>query len=299
MLASKKKIVWDFQEPNKNQIKKSIYRYNTDKRKNISTLFTVCEESKCPNQVECHQEGDVTFLIGGDICTRSCKFCNIKSGRPKSLEVIRQVEEKLLLQEIKSIQKKTVVLTSVTRDDNEQGLAQYFASLIRKIKKDTTQIEVLIPDFHAKKEYLNTIAKESPTVIAQNIEVVKRLSRSIRPQGNYQTTMNVFLYLKKNHPHIILKSSLMIGIGESLEEIKDTLLDLKNVGIDIITVGQYLQPSIEQVKVEKIYCEDEFLLIEKYILELKFSAYAVGSYVRSSFHASQMIDTVKRLLTMG
>ncbi|RME89113.1 MAG: lipoyl synthase [Candidatus Hydrogenedentota bacterium] len=257
-------------------------------------VSTVCEESRCPNRYECSAAGVATFLIGGRVCTRACGFCHILTGKPPAMELFRKKEEKEILDYVTSAHLQAVVITSVARDDDEEGLANHFASITRKLLDARVDVEVLIPDFHANPALLNIIASAKPTVIAQNMETVKRLTKKVRPQAGYERTLNVFRYLKKEHPNIILKSGFMVGLGETLSEIKELLQDLQEAGVEIVTIGQYLRPSQKQLPVEKIYSENEFQDLKMIVQDMGFEAYEIGPFVRSSYMASRTIEAIKQ-----
>lgn len=257
-------------------------------------VHTVCEESKCPNRYECSQEKIATFLIGGRLCTRSCSFCHIATGKPLPLNDFADKEVYDILYSIDMLGSKYVVITAVARDDDELGLANHFNNLTSLIAKKNVEVELLIPDFHAKKKYLDIIANSNPLVIAQNIETVNRLTKKIRPQAGYEQTLSVFQYLHNHYPKIILKSGLMIGLGETLDEIEELLLDLKNNYIDIVTIGQYMQPSKKQLNVAQIDTENIFEKLEKMVTDIGFLGYEVGPFVRSSYMASKTMESVKQ-----
>lgn len=258
-----------------------------------SNIHTVCEESRCPNRHECSSVGIATFLIGGRLCSRSCKFCHIATGKGPPLSKIAEFEKKDILEYAINNKLKYVVITSVTRDDDENGLALHFADLVASLNRLNIEVELLIPDFHANEQYLKTIGFSNPLVIAQNIETVERLSAHVRPQAGYNRTMDVFRFYKKVFPDIILKSGFMVGLGETEKEIDTLLKDLYRVGVEVITVGQYLQPSKDQLPVEKIYTENEFRVLEEKINTTGFLGWEVGHYVRSSYMASRTIEAIK------
>lgn len=257
-------------------------------------VHTVCEESRCPNRAECSAASVATFLIGGRHCTRACGFCHIETGRPEAMAHLREKETRDILEYARNTGLKTVVITSVARDDDEPGLAEHFAEITRELRAQDIDVELLIPDFHAKASLLDVVCESSPTVLAHNMETVKSLSKKVRPQAAYERSLDVFRYVRERYPDVILKSGFMTGLGETAEEIEQLLKDMKEAGIEIVTVGQYLRPSPEQLPVEKIYSLDDFREIETKIKELDFYAYEVGHFVRSSYMASRTMARVKQ-----
>ena len=276
-------------------VKKIPWNFNhQDQLLKWNHLHTVCEESKCPNRHECSTAGIATFLIGGRICTRACKFCHIETGKPPAYESIRQKETDDLLKAAEQSDAKYVVITSVARDDDEISLAEHFAELTLLLKKKQIDVELLIPDFHLKYQILDIVAKSSPLVIAHNMETVNRLSEMIRPQAGYERSLKIFEYFHKNWPKIILKSGFMTGLGETMAEIDELLEDMKSNKIEIVTVGQYMRPSQKQEPVRKYYTLREFKEIEMLIKEKNFKAWEVGPFVRSSYLAAKTMEKVIR-----
>jgi len=255
-------------------------------------LHTVCEESKCPNIGECFSKKTATFLILGDVCTRGCKYCSVKKGTPKPLN---PEEPKNLAKAAKSLGLKYVVITSVTRDDLPDGGAEHFAKCIRELKREIpgVKVEVLTPDFKGNIGFLDKVLRENPFVFNCNIETVERLYPRIRLGGRYEWTLKLLRYAKKYYPHIWTKSGLMVGLGENWDDIKRTLEDLREVGCDILTVGQYLQPTKRQMEVVKEYTEGEFKKIEELAKELGFKYAFVGRWVRSSYKAWEISTKAK------
>ena len=254
-------------------------------------LHTVCEESKCPNIGECFANRTATFLIMGDVCTRGCRYCSVRKGTPKPLS---PAEPKNLAKAAKELGLKYVVITSVTRDDLPDGGASHFAACIREIKREIpdAKVEVLTPDFRGKTELVDTVLRENPFVFNCNIETVERLYPKIRLGGRYEWTLNLLRYSKENYPHIWTKSGLMVGLGETWDDIRKTLEDLREAGCDILTVGQYLQPTKRQVEVVKEYTEEEFERIKELAGELGFKYTFVGRWVRSSYKAWKVASGV-------
>ena len=251
-------------------------------------LHTVCEESKCPNIGECFSKKTATFLIMGDVCTRGCRYCSVKKGKPKSLN---PNEPKNLALAAKRLGLKYIVITSVTRDDLPDGGASHFAECIREIKREIpdAKVEVLTPDFQGKTELVDIVLRENPFVFNCNIETVERLYPKIRLGGRYDWTLRVLKHAKENYPHIYTKSGLMVGLGETWDDIRKTLEDLREAGCDILTVGQYLQPTKKQVEVVKEYTEEEFERIRELAGELGFKYTFAGRWVRSSYKAWEVV----------
>lgn len=249
-------------------------------------LNTVCENARCPNKNECYTKNTATFLIMGDCCTRNCRYCNISCDRPKPLDLD---EPKRVAQAVLSLGLKYSVITSVTRDDLPDGGAEHFANCIYEIKKISpdTKIEILTPDFKGDKNALNTIIKAHPDVFNHNIEAARKIFQIVRPQGNYQTSLDILKYIKENSD-ILTKSGLMIGLGETFENIEETLLDLKSAGCDILTVGQYIQPSKNHIEVAKYYTLDEYEKLKTLANKIGFKKYQIGPLVRSSYRAVEL-----------
>jgi len=263
---------------------------NIKKRLRTAKLHTICEEARCPNLAECFSRGTATFLILGDVCTRDCRYCNVNHGNPGSLNLDEAKEVAL---SVKNLGLKYVVITSVTRDDLNDGGAQVFHDSIVEIKKinPKCKVEVLIPDFNGNETSLTKVLNAKPDVLNHNIEVVKELFKSIRPQGNYDTSMNLLKLSKKIDSNIPTKSGFMIGIGETHYQILDLLDDLKKTHVDFLTIGQYLQPSKTHEKVMKYYTPKEFEEIKKLAYEKGFKHVESGPLVRSSYKADNTILT--------
>lgn len=253
-------------------------------------LNTVCEGARCPNKSECYARNTATFLIMGNVCTRNCRYCNIGTARPEPLDL---EEPKRVAEAVKDLGLKYAVITSVTRDDLPDGGAEHFKNCIDEIRKiSDAKIEILTPDFRAKQESLNIIIKANPEVFNHNIETVKSLFKTARPQGNYENSIQVLKYIKENS-NIITKSGLMVGLGESINEIEETLIDLKNAGVDIVTIGQYIQPSKTHLEVAKFYTPEEFEELKKLAEEVGITNYQIGPLVRSSYQASNSYKNAK------
>ena len=258
-------------------------------------LNTVCEGARCPNKSECYSHNTATFLIMGNVCTRNCRYCNISSAKPEPLDLN---EPKHIAEAVKELGLKYAVITSVTRDDIEDGGAEHFKNCVDEIRKIcNAKIEILTPDFkprdlapqekvQALNSYapLDTIIGANPDCFNHNIETVKTLFSTARPQGNYDWALEVLKYVK-NNSSIVTKSGLMVGLGETLTQIEETLCDLKNVGVDIITIGQYIQPSKAHLEVAKFYTLEEFEELKTLARKVGFKNYQIGPLVRSSYHA--------------
>ena len=254
-------------------------------------LFTVCEEAKCPNLAECWSARTATIMILGDTCTRACKFCHVKTGNPKGFINAEEIENSAQMVHIMNL--RYVVITSVDRDDLPDGGAHHFAAVVKsiKIKNPHTEVEVLIPDFKADPNSMHILAQSNPLVIAQNLETVKRLTHPVRDRrAGYDQTLQCLQFYKEHYPHIKTKTSLMLGLGEHWEEIYQTLEDIKNVGVNIITFGQYLQPSLNHLPVQKFYTPDEFSELKRISLRMGFDFVASGAMIRSSYKAGDYLD---------
>ncbi len=248
-------------------------------------LFTVCEEAQCPNLGECFGHGTATFMIMGGICTRRCPFCDVAHGKPKALDV---EEPKHLADTIKAMGLSYVVITSVDRDDLRDGGASHFASCIAAARAQSPElkIEVLVPDFRGRMEIaLTELAKALPDVFNHNLETVPRLYKQARPGADYQWSLTLLQQFKAAHPHIPTKSGLMLGLGETDEEIIEVMRDLRAHDCDMLTIGQYLQPSLHHLPVERFVTPEAFEKLADTAKQLGFSNVASGPMVRSSYHA--------------
>lgn len=257
-------------------------------------LATVCEEAKCPNISECWSARTATVMILGDTCTRACKFCNVKTGNPKGFINSEEIENTSRMVSIMSL--RYVVITSVDRDDVADHGAGHFAAVVERVHQDhpETKVEVLIPDFGVVEERMHRLAQSNPYVIAQNIETVKRLTHPVRdPRAGYEKTLECLKFYKTHYPHIQTKTSLMVGLGETWKEIQETLEDLRAIGVDIVTFGQYLQPSKRHLNVEKFYTPEEFEELKRMALKMGFKFVASGPLVRSSYKAGDFLDYVE------
>jgi lipoic acid synthetase len=250
-------------------------------------LHTVCEEASCPNIGECFGKGTATFMILGDLCTRRCPFCDVAHGKPKPPDADEPLH---LAQSIAAMKLKYVVITSVDRDDLRDGGAQHFADCIREIRTYSphTKIETLVPDFRGRLEVaLEKLAACPPDVLNHNLETVPRLYKQCRPGADYANSLKLLKDFKVDFPHIPTKSGLMLGLGETDEEIMDVLRDLREHHVEMLTIGQYLQPSIGHLPVMRYVTPEGFKVFEQAALEMGFSHAACGPMVRSSYHADQ------------
>lgn len=266
---------------------------DTDTTRNVrkilkhNCLNTVCENARCPNKNECYTKNTATFLIMGNNCTRNCRYCNISCNRPEPLD---PQEPKHIAKAVKDLGLKYAVITSVTRDDLPDGGAQHFANCIYEIRKISpdVKIEILTPDFKNKKEALDIIINAHPDVFNHNIETVRAVFKTARPQGNYDTSLDVLKYIKQNSD-IQTKSGMMIGLGETFAQIKETIEDLYSIGCDILTIGQYIQPSKEHLPVAKYYSLEEYEELKKLAASIGIKNYQIGPLVRSSYNAASLV----------
>ncbi|AVP87117.1 lipoyl synthase [Candidatus Phycorickettsia trachydisci] len=256
-------------------------------------LNTVCQEAACPNIGECWSQKHATVMLLGSVCTRACRFCNVKTGRPDLLD---PHEPENVAKACQRLGLKHIVITSVDRDDLEDGGANHFAqtiSLIRQTSPDTT-IEVLTPDFLRKDGAIEVVVKARPDVYNHNLETVPRLYTSIRPGARYFHSLNLLQQVKKLDPTIFTKSGIMLGLGEEEVEIAQVMDDLRSADVDFITMGQYLQPTPKHAKVAKYWSPEEFLRLEKIARSKGFLQVASGPLVRSSYHAGKDFEKLKQ-----
>jgi len=251
-------------------------------------LHTICEEAKCPNIAECFGSGTAVFLILGNICTRNCHYCNVTHGTPGS---INDTEPSDIAESVKTLGLKYVVVTSVTRDDLADGGASVFYETVQAIRRANQEctIEVLIPDFKTDEAAIQKVIDAAPDVINHNIEVVEDLFPQMRPQGSYPRSLKVLKTLKTKGRTIPTKSGLMVGLGESIEQILATLHDLRDARVDFLTIGQYLQPTRNHAPIKKYYTPEEFLELKTTALQLGFAHVESGPLVRSSYHAQNAL----------
>ena len=245
-------------------------------------LHTVCEEARCPNMGECWNHGTATFMILGDTCTRSCRFCAVKTGKPTELDAQEPVR---VAEAVKAMNVRHAVITSVNRDELYDGGAQIFADTIREIKKTSpgTRVEVLIPDFKGDEFALEIVLAAFPDVLNHNVETVPRLYSTVRPQANYKRSVELLDRAKRRG--FVTKTGLMLGVGERTAEVLDVMDDLRKVNCDILTFGQYLQPTKEHLPVDRFVHPDEFKMLKDTGLGMGFRYVESGPLVRSSYHA--------------
>lgn len=251
-------------------------------------LHTVCEEAGCPNMGECWGSGTATFLMLGDVCTRTCGFCDIKHGRPGPLDWL---EPERVAQAVKAMNLKHAVITSVNRDERKDGGAPIFAMVIKRIRAihPGCSIEVLIPDFKGSVEALQIVMEARPEILNHNVETVPRLFKLVQPQDRYEWSEATLSNAKKLDPEVLTKSGIMVGLGETMEEVKATMRDLHSWGVNILTIGQYLQPSRKHLPIMRYYTLDEFNELKEYGLEIGFQWVESGPLVRSSYHAAEQV----------
>ena len=250
-------------------------------------LASVCEEASCPNLGECFSNGTATFMIMGDICTRRCPFCDVAHGKPRPLD---ENEPRELAEAIREMGLSYVVITSVDRDDLKDSGAQHFANCIIETRKHNPDIklEILVPDFRGRIDIaLSILEPIPPDVFNHNLETVPRLYKKARPGADYQYSLDLLKAYKSLRPDVVTKSGLMLGLGEEIDEVKQVLQDLKAHDVDMITLGQYLQPSKDHLKVERFVHPSEFDMLSEYAEGLGFSQVASGPLVRSSYHADK------------
>ena len=255
-------------------------------------LNTVCEEAKCPNMGECFRNQTATFMILGDVCTRNCKFCAIATGKPS---IVDELEPKHLAEAARKLKLKHVVITSVTRDDLSDGGANQFAKCIREIRKvlPNSSIEVLIPDFKGNTQALDIVIEAKPEIINHNVETISSLYEIARPMANYQQSLNVLAYVKQQAPDIYTKSGIMLGLGETKDEIYKLFDDLININCDMLTIGQYLPPSHDHVSLKEYVSPEIFEKYKTTGLQKGFKYVASGPYVRSSYNALEGIKELQ------
>jgi len=251
-------------------------------------LHTVCEEAMCPNMGECWGSGTATFLMLGDICTRTCGFCDIKRGKPS---LVDWLEPERVAQAVKAMELKHAVITSVNRDDRRDGGAPIFAIVIRRIRElhPGCSIEVLVPDFKGSLEALQIVMSARPEILNHNVETVPRLFKQVQPQDRFEWAAAILSNAKRLDPEVLTKSGIMVGLGESMDEIKEVMRQQRSWGVDILTVGQYLQPSKKHLPIERYYTLDEFAEIKDYGSRIGFRWVESGPLVRSSYHASEQV----------
>jgi lipoic acid synthetase len=252
-------------------------------------LHTVCEEAHCPNIGECWHHGTATFMILGDVCTRACPYCAVAHGKPPTLDLGEPVR---VADAVANLDLQYVVITSVDRDDLDDGGAGIFAETIRQVRnrRSACRVEVLIPDFQGDEQALRTVLDAGPDVLNHNTETVPRLYRTARPGGRYARTLELLDRARRYTPHIPTKSGVMVGLGEEWPEVIDTLADLHAAGVGIITIGQYLSPSAGHLPVARYYHPDEFEMLRVTAINMGFGHVECGPLVRSSYHAHKQAD---------
>jgi len=252
-------------------------------------LHTVCERARCPNLNECFGRGTATFLILGSVCTRNCRFCAIEKGVPLPLDL---EEPKRVAQAAKTLSLRHVVITSVTRDDLPDGGAPHFRHTVRAVREalPTATVEILTPDFQGDREALRILSEDPPCIFNHNVETVPRLYREVRPLASYERSLSVLALFKSLCPQVLTKSGLMVGLGEREEEVLQVLRDLREVGCDIITIGQYLRPSGKHLAVKEYIHPSQFASYEEQAYALGFRGVASGPFVRSSYLAERFVD---------
>jgi lipoic acid synthetase len=254
----------------------------------VKELHTVCEEAMCPNMGECWGSGTATFLMLGDICTRSCIFCDIKHGKPAPLDWL---EPERVAQTVKAMNLKHAVITSVNRDERPDGGAPIFAMVINRIRElhPGCSIEVLIPDFKGSLDALKIVMDARPEILNHNVETVPRLFKKIQPQDNYDWAAATLSNARKLDPEVLVKSGIMVGLGEEIEEVRSVMRDQRSWGVDILTIGQYLQPSKKHYPISRYYTLEEFRDLKEYGLSIGFRWVESAPLVRSSYHAAEQV----------
>lgn len=267
---------------------------NLKKLMRSKALHTVCEEARCPNIGECWGRGTATFLIMGDICTRSCGFCDIATGRPKPLD---WQEPERVAQAVKSMNLKHVVITSVNRDERPDGGAPIFALCIDRIREihPGCTIEVLIPDFKGSREALEIVMKARPEILNHNVETVPRLFHIVQPQDEYQWALTTLANAKEMDAEVLTKSGIMVGLGETWDELLAVMQDLADRNVDILTIGQYLRPSKSHLPLGRYYTPDEFVQLKDIGEEMGFRWVESGPLVRSSYRAEQQVAALSTM----
>ena len=257
-------------------------------------LHTVCEEARCPNLGECWGAGTATFLLMGDTCTRSCGFCDIKTGRPETLDWL---EPERVARAVKDMDLRHAVITSVNRDERPDGGAPIFAMVIRRIRQlqPGCSIEVLIPDFKGSRAALAIVMEARPEILNHNVETVRRLFKVVQPQDQYEWAEATLRNARALDPDVLTKSGIMVGLGETTEEIKETMHDLRDWGVDILTIGQYLQPTLKHLPIERYYRPEEFVELKDFGMEMGFRWVESGPLVRSSYHAEKQVQALSKV----
>lgn len=253
-------------------------------------LETVCESAKCPNRTECWSQQTATFMILGNVCTRPCGFCSVPRGKT---EVVQLDEPERVAEAAQRLKLKYVVITSVTRDDLPDGGANHFYECVIAVREKTgARVEVLTPDFKGNRAAIHRVIESRPDVFNHNTETVPRLYDRVRRNAEYRRTLDLLKQIKDEAPDMLTKSGLMLGLGETREELLEVCADLRSVGCDMLTLGQYLQPTLEHLPVERYLPPEEFDEIGELVRKLGFSMVASGPFVRSSYHAGEMAEVL-------
>lgn len=258
-----------------------------------NALHTVCEEARCPNIYECWEKRTATFMILGDRCTRACRFCNVAWGRPTHVD---RDEPRRVADAVETMGLKFAVITSVNRDDLADGGASIFADTIHEIRRRLPDcgIEVLIPDFEGNWDALKTVVDAQPDIISHNLETVPRLFRRIQPWDNYDVSLELFTRAKEFDPNMITKSGVMVGLGETRDELLEVMRDLRERDVDVLTIGQYLPPSQRHYPLDRYYTPEEFADLRDAGYQAGFGHVESGPMVRSSYHAGDQMDALRR-----
>ncbi|MGA8941202.1 MAG: lipoyl synthase [Thermoactinomyces sp.] len=293
MASDNKSATWQ-RKPDWLKVRLTANENFSDVRKMIrgKTLHTVCEEARCPNIHECWTNRTATFMILGDVCTRACRFCAVKTGLPTELDL---AEPERVAEAVLQMGLQHAVVTSVARDDLKDGGASVFAATIKAIRKRSpkTSVEVLIPDFQGDWDALKVVMDAKPDILNHNIETVRRRSDRIRSKAKYDRSLQVLLKAKEMQPDIPTKSSIMVGVGETFDEVVQAMKDLYAHRVNIVTIGQYLQPTRKHVKLERYYTPEEFAKWKEIGLKMGFSHVESGPLVRSSYHAFEQVKSAK------
>jgi lipoic acid synthetase len=269
----------------------NLFKFTRDIVKK-NNLVTVCEEAACPNIAECWQKKHATFMILGDTCTRACSFCNVKTGKPGTVDVFEPIN---IAKTVKELDLEHVVITSVDRDDLSDGGAKHFVNVINYLRKEcaNTTIEILTPDFLKKNEAVKILSYSLPDVFNHNIETVPRLYPTIRPGSRYFVSLKLLHDIKSENPNIFTKSGLMVGLGETKEEIYQVMDDLRSANVDFLTIGQYLQPTEKHAKLEKFFSPQDFCTFGQMAYAKGFIMVSSSPLTRSSYHASSDFKKLK------
>jgi lipoic acid synthetase len=263
-----------------------------------SRLHTVCEEARCPNIFDCWNRRTATFMILGDVCTRACRFCAVTSGRPTELDIGEPLR---VAESVAELGLRHAVITSVDRDDLRDGGAEVFARTIRAVRRRSpgTSIEVLTPDFQGDREAIRTVVEAGPDIFNHNTETVPRLYPRIRPKAVYANSLGLLEYVKELAPRLVTKSGLMVGLGETTEELLEVFRNMREHRIDVLTVGQYLRPSAKHAEVVRFYRPEEFAELRREAVAMGFEHVEAGPLVRSSYHADEQIPEHRRAAMAG